>query len=62
MFKKAYTGMPRGWDLVVQFLYWFSWKLGRFANQPSWWAYDILEKYCRCEKCLERQKRAMYGG
>jgi hypothetical protein len=56
-YKRKWTGVSTGLDFLCQLLYWFAWSQGpvyRLKTRSGELANDLLDRYCRCERCLQR--------
>jgi len=44
-------------EIVYRALEWVDYKiLSRASSRTVWWRNDLLDKYCRCSQCQERNR------
>ncbi len=55
MLKYAYA--PRWVNLLYALLEFLDYRIvSRISSHLMWWRNNLLDKYCHCPKCLERQR------
>ena len=52
--KRRYSGAPAWVDYLIQALYWLDDNACRLIPPFRDWAYRLLDRFCRCEKCKKR--------
>ena len=62
LLKREWTGAPAWCDYLAQFLYWVALSRGpvaRLKDRAIGAAQRLLDRYCRCERCLQRRYDAI---
>ncbi len=51
-----YPGAPVWVNVIYKVCTWIDYKLSRFGSKFSYFAYELLDRHCKCEKCERRRK------
>jgi len=53
--KRKWSGAPAWADYLAQLLYAIDYKISSIGSWFSYRAGELLDSFCRCEKCLKRR-------
>lgn len=54
--QRRFLDAPAWADYLYQLVEWIDYKASRLISNLTYWRIAFMDRHCKCEKCLQRQR------